>query len=280
MQYIRGKLTKTEDLIMMLNVLKEKKGVLKLSIPYKEGEVEICFDGIFFYVKGEDKSSGDRFQLIKLLEEWITSNILPVFELYEEEECSGGTALTEEELLSLIEDENLQKAKEIPESFVITKIELSKVPSYLAAHWRVEKPVKRNELYRHKILLSEVAKLIDLGLLKIRPYKLEESLPFKLRAFLCATAAVSIIYLILPLNYLQLNAIKFLKAINWALRDKILSVGNTVELPVKGCLNAKFFLVKDEVVNAGIDGTLGTEDDKKVKLPLKGYKPTFALPVK
>ncbi len=280
MQYIRGKLTKLEDLIVLIDVLKEKTGEVRLQIPYRDGEISICFDGVLFYLSGKDQGRGEKFALIKFLEEWLTTNLQPTFEFFEGEKCSGGLALTEEELLEIVNSPDLWKAREIPEYFEITKIDATSVPSFLVAHWKTRKPVSRKELYKHGYTLSDVVKFLEAGLLQIRPFKMADSMPVKLRVFLVSVAAVCLVYMILPLNFIQLNGLKLQEALNWGLREKVLGAEGKKELPVKGCFNTKFFLLDDRVVNPGIDGTIGTGDDLSLKLPRKGYKPTFAVPVK
>jgi len=280
MQYIRGKLAKLDDLQILLDILKEKLGEIRLFMPYRNDlEVSICYDGALFYLNGVENES-PRFSLIKFIEEWITTNVQPTFEFFEGEKCGTGQKLTEEEIRALIEDTRFNKVKELPEHFEITKIEIQRVPSFLVAHWKTRKPLSKAELYKYGFTLTEVVKLLDEGSLRIRPYKMVESMPLKLRVFLMAVAAVCFIYLILPLNFIHLNAVKFNEALNWALREKILAEDEKKALPVKGCFNTRFYLHKDRIVNAGIDGQVGTNDDLSMPLPQKGYIPTFTVPVK
>ena len=280
MQYIRGKLTKPDDFLILIDILKEKLGEVRLQIPYQNSEISLCFDGILFYLSGKDEGRGEKFTFIKFLEEWITTNIQPIFEFFEGEKCSGGLALTEEELMEIVQNPTLWKVKEIPEHFEITKIEIESVPSFLVAHWKTRKPLSRQELYKHGFTLSDIVKFLEAGLLQIRPFKMAESMPFKLRVFLTAVAVICLIYLILPLNFIHLNSLKFAQALNWALREKILGAEGKRELPVKGCFKTRFFLVDNRIVNPGIDGIPGTKDDQVMELPRKGYKPVFAVPVK
>lgn len=280
MQYIRGKLTKPDDFLILIDILKEKLGEVRLQIPYQDGEISICFDGILFYLSGKDEGRGEKFSLIKFLEEWLTTNIQPIFEFFEGEKCTGGLALTEEELMEIVNSPTLWKVREIPEHFEITKIEVESVPSFLVAHWKTRKPLSRKELYKHGYTLSDIVKFLEAGLLQIRPFKMADSMPVKLRVFLTSIAAICLLYMILPLNFVQLNALKFGEALNWGLREKVLGAEGKRELPVKGCFRTKFYLLDDRIVNPGIDGVIGTKDDQTVKLPKKGYKPVFAIPVK
>ncbi|WP_456341965.1 hypothetical protein [Thermovibrio sp.] len=280
MQYIRGKLTKPDDFLILIDILKEKLGEVRLQMPYQDGEISICFDGILFYLSGKDEGRGEKFSLIKFLEEWLTTNIQPVFEFFEGEKCSGGLALTEEELMEIVNSPTLWKVREIPEHFEITKIEVESVPSFLVAHWKTRKPLSRKELYKHGYTLSDVVKFLEAGLIQIRPFKMADSMPVKLRVFLTSIAAICLLYMILPLNFIQLNILKFGEALNWGLREKVLGAEGKRELPVKGCFRTKFYLLDDTIVNPGIDGVIGTKDDQTVKLPKKGYKPVFAIPVK
>jgi len=278
MQYVRGKLAKIDDLFILLDVLKEKTGEVRIYLPIQELEVSICYDGAQFHVHSEEENP--KLHLTKLLEEWLTSKVQPTFELYEGKECPGSLLLTEGELRALIEGPRRRKVYQIPEAFEITKIEIDRAPSFLIAHWKARKPVTKKELYRHNITLSQVAQLIDEGALKIRVFRAVESLPFKLRALLMAAAVVCLIYLLLPLNFLHLNVLKFNEALNWGLKEKILGTEKTVKLPVKGCFSTRFYLHEDKVVNLGLDGKLGSRDDKSIELPKKGYIPTFTVPAK
>jgi hypothetical protein len=280
MQYIRGKLTKPDDLLILLDILKDKLGEVRLQIPYRDIEVVICYDGVFFYLSGSPEDKGERFTLIRFLEEWLTTELQPTFEFYEGEKCKSGIALTEEELLEVVNSPALWKVKEIPEHFEITKIEIQSVPSFLVAYWKTRKPLSRGELYKHGLTLSDVVKFLESGLLQIRPYKMVESMPFKLRVFLTAVAVICMLYLILPLNFIHLNSLKFPEAQNWALKEKVLGADGKRELPVRGCFKTRFYLVGEQVVNPGIDGIIGTKDDSVLHLPEKGYIPLFTVPVK
>jgi len=280
MQYIRGKLAKLDDVQILLDILKDKPGEVKLFIPYRsDTELSICYDGTHFYLTSSGEES-PKLSLIKFIEEWLTTGVQPTFEFFEGEGCSGGLELEEEAIRALTEDPRFKKVQELPPNFEITRVEVQKAPSFLVAHWKSKKPLSRTELYRYGLTLSDLVKLIEEGVLKIRPYKMVESMPLKLRVFLMAVAAVAFIYLILPLNFIPLNRVKFNEAVNWALREKILGEEERKALPVRGCFNTRFYLHGDRVVNAGIDGLIGTGDDQSVPLPKKGYIPTFTVPVK
>ncbi len=273
MQYIKGKLANLEDLLILIDLLKEKKGEVRLHLPYQSEEVSICFDGNSFYLS-------DRFKLIKLLEKWIATNIQPIFELFEEEGCSTNQEIEEEKLIEIIKNPTLKEVRRIPEVFEITKLETTNLPPFLVAHWKTKTPINREEIYKHGYTLSDLVKSLESGLLEIKAFKTTESLPFKLRLFLTSLAIICIVYLVLPINFTQFNRLKVEEAINWALREKVLGVEGKRELPVKGCFKTKFYLIDDKVINSGIDGIVGTADDKVIKLPKEGYKPTFAVPVK
>jgi len=279
MQYVRGKLTKLDDFLVLLDVAKTKGGEIKLSLPMREAEFSICYDGDLFYLSTEGSDSDPKYELVKFLEEWIRSEVQPTFEFYEDKECGGGLALTEDQLKKILTDRYLEKAREMPDSFEITKIDITTVPSFLVAHWKTKKPVSKSELYKHNLTLSYIAKLIDNGKLEIRAFTTVESMPVKLRSFLMIVAAISLIYLILPLNFIKLSALKINEAVNWALREKVVGTERRM-LPVKGCFNTPFILDGTKIVNPGIDGKPGTGDDLVVQLPTDGYIPTFTVPAK
>jgi hypothetical protein len=279
MQYIRGKLARPDDLIILLDVLKEKKGKVKLQMPYYATEIYLCYDGKHLYLNAPQSTKSPRFALKRFLEEWITTNIQPIFEFFEGEICREGSLIREEEISELIHDPNLKKVKSIPEHFEITKAAVEEVPSFLIAYWKTRKPLGKNAVYDHELTLSELVRLIDRGLIRIKPYKMVESMPLKLRVLLMAVISVSIIYLLLPLNFISLGMLKYGEVVNWSLRNKVLGIEDA-ELPVEGCFKSKFHLRGDEVINPGLDGKVGTDDDLRINLPKKGYTPTFTVPAK
>jgi len=280
MQYIRGKLAKPDDLLILLDVVKEKGGKVKLHMPYHRTEVVICYDGNSFYLGEEGKKDTDpRFLFRRFLEEWVGTALQPTFEFFEGERCTGEVAITTDEIREMLEDRILSRIRSLPEHFEVVKVAREGVPSFLMAHWKTRKPISKKSIYSYGITLSELLQLIDRGLVRIKPYKMVESMPLKLRVFLTAAAVVSILYLVLPLNFIELGPFKKNEALNWGLREKILGK-KEAKLPVKGCFRSPFILAEDRVINPGIDGKFGTEDDWIIELPRKGYIPTFAVPVK
>jgi len=277
MQYVRGKLAKPQDLVILLDIVKDKTGEVRLYLPLQQIEVSICYDGKNFYLSSDD--GNPKFQLTKLLEEWIKSKTQPTFEFYEEKECRKDVSLSEDELERLIQNPYLELVEEVPDTFEITKIDIERVPSFLVAHWKARKPVSKRELYRHGFTLTQIARLIDKDFLRVRPFTTAESMPVKLRTLLTVIAGIALLYLILPLNFINLTVAKVNEALNWGLRERIIGVERT-RLPTKGCFNTPFILEGNLVINPGIDGKVGTGDDLKLILPEKGYTPTFTVPVK
>lgn len=280
MQYIRGKLARPDDLLILLDVVREKGGKVKLHMPYHRTEIAICYDGNTFYLGEKGETGKDpRFLFRRFLEEWVGTSLQPTFEFFEGESCTGEIAITVDEIKEMLEDRVLSRIRSLPEHFEVIKAAEKGVPSFLVAHWRTRKPLNKKSVYSYGTTLTELLQLIDKGLIRIKPYKMVESMPLKLRVFLTAAAVVSIIYLLLPLNFMELGPLKENEALNWGLREKILG-RKEAELPVKGCFRSPFILVRDKVVSPGIDGKFGTDDDWIVELPKKGYVPTFAVPVK
>jgi hypothetical protein len=279
MQLIKGRIFKIKDLFILLDMLSEKGGKLTLYLPYRDKEINLCSKGRSFLIEGE----GDpTFKFLNFVEEWLLGELPANFELYETEECREGREIEREELFKLLGDPHLKEVKEIPELFEIVSIDIKKAPSFLVAHWTAKKPVERKEVYKHGTTLLQIVKLINSGALSIKPFSAVESLPTKLRLLLICIGAITLLYYLLPLNYFDANLLKINRAVNWALTYKVISeqLPPKVELPVKGCFQSPFFLEGDEVVNLGIDRTLGTRDDTVANLPEKGYKPVYAIPEK
>jgi len=280
MQRVKGRLSSLEDLIIFVDRLKETGGYLELYFPFFNEEVTICYDGINFYISTSIADFPEKKALKVFIERWLLSDISPEFEFIEGEECSSGVPVLEDELLQVIKDPFLEMVKELPPYFEITKIDVKKVPSFLVAHWTARRPVNREEVYKYGLTLSDILRYIEAGLLEVKPFTVVESFPYKLRLFIQALALLVVIYFALPLGYLKFNQFKLPQAVNWGLRERIVRGSLREKLPVKGCLRTDFYLVGDRVINPGIDGTPGTGDDISVKLPDRGYKPVFALPVK
>ncbi len=281
MQHVKGRLSSLGDLLIFLDRLKESGGRLELYLPYYNEEIVICFSGTSFFIDGTSTDFLGRKALQVFLEKWLLGGVPPEFEFFEgEEECSSGTAVPEEELFKVVRDPFLEKIKEFPQFFKIENIDVKRVPSFLVAHRTTGRPVSREEVYRYGLTLSDILKYIEVGLISIKPYAVMESFPYRLRLFVQALALLVVIYFSLPLGYLKFNVFKLSEAINWGLRDRILNGGEREELPVKGCLKTRFYLIDNIVVNPGLDGIIGTSDDLSAPLPARGYIPTFALPVK
>jgi hypothetical protein len=206
-----------------------------------------------------------------------------MFELNEVEECSGSYngALPEEKLVEIVNNPYLQSVRKVPENFVIKFMDTSKFPSSLVTYWTTKKPLSKLDLYRLGVSIADFAKLMEEGAVGIEPYKYQEAMPLKARILIILALFLSLLYLFLPVNLLKFSELKFLEALNWAMKEKVLG-GNEgkKELPVTDCLGRKLWLVGNAVVSPGIDGQLGTEDDRKEFLPKSGYKPFFAVPTR
>ena len=279
MQRIKGKFSNLDDLIIFIDRLKESGGQLKLYLPYYNN-LSICSDKENFYLTTSTSELPERKALKAFLEKWLISKVNPEFEFYEGEICTEGIPISKDELFQILRDPFIESVDELPPFFEITKIDVKKVPSFLVAHWTAKQPVKRDEVYRYGLTLSDILKYIEADLIEIKPFNVMESFPYKLRIFLQALALLVIAYYALPIGYLKFNQVKILEAFNWGIKEKIVKGTVREELPVKGCFKTKFYLIGNTVVNPGIDGTVGTGDDLKVELPKKGYRPTFAIPVK
>lgn len=280
MQRIKGRFNSIEDLIIFVDRLKETGGRLELYLPYYNDEVVICFDGLNFYIDTNISGFPEKKALKVFIEKWLLNGVSPEFEFFEGESCSSGAPVFEDEILQVLKDPFLEMVKELPPYFEITKIDVKKVPSFLVAHWTARRPVSREEVYRYGLTISDILRYIERGLIEVKPFVVMESFPYRLRLFVQALALLVIVYFSLPLGYFKFNELKLLEAFNWGLRERIVKGNVREELPVKGCLRTRFYLIGNRVVNPGIDGTVGTGDDVTVVLPSKGYKPTFALPVK
>ncbi len=280
MQRIKGKLSSLEDLIIFIDRLKETRGKLELYLPFRNEEIVICHNGINFLLSSSNSELPEKKALKVFLEKWFLNGIEPVFELYEGEICSEGSPIYEEELSQILNDPSLQLVRDIPHYFEITKIDVRNVPSFLVAHWRTQRPVNRDDVYKYGSTLSDIVKYIENGLLEIKPFVNIKSFPYKLRLFLQALALITVAYISLPIGYMKLSYFKVFEAANWGIKEKLVGYKTRKELPVKGCFKTRFYLIGNKVVNPGIDGITGTDDDINFKLPEKGYIPVFAFPVK
>ena len=280
MQRIKGRLSSLEDLIIFIDRLKETRGKLELYLPFRNEEIVICHNGINFLLSSSNSEFPEKKALKVFLEKWFLNGIEPVFELYEGEICSEGYPIHEEELSQILNDPSLQLVKDIPPYFEITKIDVRNVPSFLVAHWKTQRPVNRDDVYKYGSTLSDIVKYMENGLLEIKPFVNIKSFPYKLRLFLQALALITVAYISLPIGYMKLSSFKVFEAANWGIKEKLVSYKTRKELPVKGCFKTRFYLIGNKVVNPGIDGIIGTDDDINFKLPEKGYIPVFAFPVK
>ena len=280
MQRVKGRLNSLDDLIIFVDRLKDTGGRLELYIPLFNEEVVICYDGINFYLFTNNPDFPEKKALRVFIEKWLLNDLSPEFEFIEGEQCSSGVPVLEDELFQVLKDPFLESVKELPPYFEITKIDVKRVPSFLVAHWTARRPIRREEVYKYGLTLTDILRYIEAGLIEIKSFSVMESFPYKLRLFVQALALLVIVYFMLPLGYLKFNQFKVNQAVNWGLKERILKGKVREKLPVKGCLRTNFYLVGDKVVNPGIDGTVGTGDDITFKLPEKGYKPVFTLPVK
>ncbi|WP_165863683.1 hypothetical protein [Phorcysia thermohydrogeniphila] len=269
---------------MLLDVLKEKgtTGRITVTLPYGVDELTLCYDGSVVHVRALEELPPD-FAVKRFVERWVLSGTRPVFELYEADDCSedyGGT-LSEEELLGIVGDPHLKSIKKLPESFIIKFMDASKFPPALVSYWTAKKPVMKVDLHRLGISIADFLKLMEEGAIEIEPYDYQEAIPLKARILVILLLVLSLLYLFLPVNLLRFTDIKLLEALNWAMKEKVLDEEvDRRELPVTDCLGKNVWLIEDAVVSPGLDGQLGTEDDKKKSLPKSGYKPFFALPVR
>lgn len=274
MQHLKGKLSNVEDLRIFLNRLGKTGGTLHLHLPTPGYNLTICFDGTNYLISTRTSKLPEEKVLKVFIENWLLNGVDPEFELCEGEQCSGRIPLPEEELLNILNDPYLEEVTEIPPRFIVTDVDTSSVPSFLIASWSTKKPINRLEVYKHGLTLSDIVRFAKSGLIKIKPFQNVKILPRKVRLFLQAAALLTVVYLASPINYLNLNKLKITQAINWGLKEKI--VGNTKrkKLPVKGCLKTDFYLMGNTIVSTGIDNNI------RIKLPERGYIPTFTLPVK
>ncbi len=280
MQHIKGKLSNVEDLRIFLSRLSKTKGILHLHLPVPGYNLAICFDGTNYFLSTSTNKLPEEKVLKIFIENWLLDGADPEFEFYEGEPCSGGIPLSEEELLNILNDPYLEEVTEIPPQFIVTDVDIDSVPSFLIASWSTKKPISRWEVYKHGLTLSDIVRFAKSGLIKIKPFQNVKTLPGKVRLLIQAAALLTVVYLASPINYLNLNRLKITQAINWGLSEKIVGDTKKKKLPVKGCLKTDFYLINNSIVNTGIDGIPGTNDDIRVKLPERGYIPTFALPVK
>lgn len=277
---VKGRLKSLDDLRIFVDTLKDKGGRLELYLPHFNEEVVICYDGINFYLSTNIPGFPEKKALKVFIERWLINDFYPKFEFIEGEQCSSGVPVFEDELLQVLKDPFLESLKDLPPYFEITKIDVKRVPSFLVAHWTARRPVNREEVYKYGLTLTDILRYIEAGLIEIKRFNVVDSFPYKLRLFVQALGLLVVVYFTLPLGYLKLNHFKVNQAVNWGLKELILKGKVREKLPVKGCLKTDFYLLGDKVVNPGIDGTVGTGDDITVKLPDKGYRPVFALPVK
>jgi hypothetical protein len=284
MQYLKGKLSEPQDFAMLFDVIKERgtAGKITVTLPYGVDELTLCYDGSTVYVEALEDLSPD-FAVKKFVEKWILSGTRPVFVLHDTSECSESSnkALSEEELLQIVGDPHLKSVKKLPESFIIKFMDVSKFPPALVSYWTTKKPLRKTDLHRIGISIADFVKQMEEGAVDIEAFSYQEAMPFKARIVVIFFLVLSFLYLLLPVNLLKLSDLKLLDAVNWALREKIIDEeAERKTLPVTDCLGKKVLLVEDAVVSLGLDGQLGTDDDKKRALPKSGYKPFFAIPVR
>ena len=283
MQRIKGRLSNLEDLIIFIDRLRESGGRLELYLPLGNEEIVICHNGINFILASSNSEFPEKKAFKIFIEKWLLSGIEPMFEFYEGEVCSNDSnslSVSEEELFQILNDPYLKSVKDIPHYFEVTKIDVRNVPSFLVAHWKTQRPVNRDDVYKYGSTLSDIVRYVETGMIEIKPFINVKSFPYKLRLFLQALAFITVAYISLPIGYMKLTSFKVFEAANWGLKEKIVGHKTRKELPVKGCFKTKFYLIGNKVVNSGIDGVVGTDDDISFKLPEKGYIPVFAFPVK
>jgi hypothetical protein len=176
---------------------------------------------------------------------------------------------------------HLKSVKKLPESFIIKSMDVSKFPPALVSYWTSKKPIRKQDLHRLGISITDFIELMEEGAVDIEPYDYQEAMPLKARIVVIFLLVLSFLYLLLPVNLLKFTDIKLLEAFNWAMKEKVLDEEvDRRKLPVTDCLGRRIWLVEDSVVSPGLDGQLGTEDDKEKPLPKSGYKPFFVLPVR
>ncbi len=285
MQYLKGKLNKPGDFETILSLVEEegKKGFLVLYLPFRSSEISLCFDGLFVYVD-TDSSKEPQIALREFLENWLLSGKGLYFELYDSDGCSqeGQKFIKYDEFVGIIRDPYLERVVEVPDVFVVKWASVGKVPSVLASHWAVKKPISREEIYGMGLTLSDILKLVDSGYLRIESYIERGTLSNRLRLVVTLLLVLGVVKSIAPFYLEKFNRFKLLEAENWALKERIVSSADLKrkKLPVKDCFGGSIWLFDDHVVAPGVDRQVNFGIDERERIPEKGYKPFFSLPVK
>lgn len=274
MQSLKGKFNKVEDLLGLVEYLRNRQVEIFLSSPLSN--VTITINGDKVCIKHQNKFSS-KLALKKFLEDWIFFKFTPAFELKTMDKFECSEWMTREELLRILKDPYLKRITKIPTTFLIKNLDSFKVPATLTKFWINKEPLNIKNLYDLNVSIADLVRLIDGGDIRIVPIN-KYSFLFYLPVSIMI--AITFLYALLPHNLDGFTKVKLMENMNWALKDKIINDSKLVKLPVEGCFKKHIWLKDNKVVSSGFNVKVGVLGNATLTLPEKGYKPFFSIPVR
>jgi len=272
---LKGSIKKIEDLLLLIDLTKSGKVVLKLPYFNRSLILYVKNNKIYILNNLEKKEPEEFIQMF--VEEWLHSSLNLFFENNPRESCPDNVDkyLTKEKLKELLTNPLLGEIKKLPKLFEITEVNSENIPAFLKFYYALKKPLTVQVLHSNNLTLIDFIKLLKSGSIRIEAVDRIDSFPKFISIILSLVLVISILLYTLPVNYNKFAILNLNKVENIVLRNKVLS--KKIQT-INGCMRTKYIFNRNR--NSIILEDVMRKKLIERKLPDKDYTPIFAIPEK